>query len=150
MEWSIKSFEELGKQELYDILRLRAEVFVLEQDSPYNDLDGLDRTSRHLTATDATGELAVYLRILPVGSEREGMASLGRFIVAPRYRGLGLAREAMRRGIEACRSLCPEASGIAIQAQTYLEKFYPEFGFVSEGEPYELERRMHVDMILRF
>ena len=146
MKWTLKSFDELSKKDLYDILRLRAEVFVVEQNCVYNDLDGADDKSYHLCAYDEDGCLAIYLRVLPVGHEQPGMSSLGRFIIAPKHRGKGLAHDAMERGIEACKTAFPDSIGIAIEAQAHLEKVYNQHGFKSVGEVFMLDGIPHIRM----
>ena len=145
MEWRIKNFDWLTKRELYDILRMRSEVFVAEQCSPYNDVDGADLCALHLFAYD--GEtLAASMRVLQAGITYD-TPSLGRVAVAPAYRGRGLARAMMERGISLARAEfgdCALTSG----AQVYLTEFYRSFGFIEISEPYDDAGVQHVDMRL--
>lgn len=134
MEWQVKTFEELTKQELYDILRMRSEVFVAEQSSPYNDVDGADFRALHVFAYDGDA-LAASMRVLPAGATFE-TPSLGRVAVAPACRGRGLARAEFGE------------CALTIGAQVYLREFYRSFGFVEISEPYDDAGVPHVDMRL--
>lgn len=145
MEWRIKNFDGLTKRELYDILRMRSEVFVMEQSSPYNDVDGADLCALHLFAYD--GEtLAASMRVLQAGITY-GTPSLGRVAVAPSYRGRGLARAMMERGISLARAEFRDCA-LTIGAQVYLTEFYRSFGFIEISEPYDDAGVQHVDMRL--
>lgn len=145
MEWRIKSFDGLTKRELYDILRMRSEVFVAEQRSPYNDVDGADLCALHLFAYD--GEtLAASMRVLQAGITYD-TPSLGRVAVAPAYRGRGLARTMMERGISLARAEFRDCA-LTIVAQVYLTEFYRSFGFIEISEPYDDAGVQHVDMRL--
>ena len=117
MQWKLKSFEELTPQELYGILRLRSEVFVVEQDCVYLDADGYDDKCLHLWAQDGE-EYVACTRILPAGVYYEE-ASIGRVIVAKSHRGGVLGKELMRRSEEALYAT-GERGPIKIMAQSYL------------------------------
>lgn len=145
MEWQVKTFDELTKQELYDILRMRSEVFVAEQSSPYNDVDGADFRALHVFAYDGEA-LAASMRVLPAGATFE-TPSLGRVAVAPACRGRGLARDMMARAIELARAEFGDCA-LTIGAQVYLREFYRFFGFVEISEPYDDAGVPHVDMRL--
>ena len=131
MEWQVKTFDELTKRELYDILRMRSEVFVAEQSSPF--------------AYDGEA-LAASMRVLPAGATFE-TPSLGRVAVAPACRGRGLARDMMARAIELARAEFGDCA-LTIGAQVYLREFYRSFGFVEISEPYDDAGVPHVDMRL--
>lgn len=145
MEWMIKNFDGLTKRELYDILRMRSEVFVAEQSSPYNDVDGADFNALQIFAYD--GEtLAASMRVLPA-SEFHDTPSFGRVVVAPAYRGRGIARAMVERGISLARAKFGDCV-LTIGAQLYLTEFYRSFGFVEISEPYDDAGVPHVDMRL--
>ena len=141
---SVKSFQELSNDELYAILRLRSEVFVVEQNCPYQDLDNKDQTCYHLMLHDS-GQLVAYCRLLPAGvSYRE--ISIGRVISAPTHRGTGVGKVVMELGIQFCSELFGEGT-IRIGAQVYAKGFYSAMGFVEEGEEYLEDDIPHVEMV---
>lgn len=143
-QWKIKSFDELSKEELYDILALRSEVFVVEQECAYQDLDNKDQSSLHLMGVQQ-GLIVAYARLLPPGLSYE-TASIGRVITQGEIRGRGLGKEVVRRAIDAVSRIYNTAS-ITISAQAHLEKFYQTFGFVTRGEPYLEDGISHINMI---
>lgn len=145
--WRLTRFEGLGQDDLYAALQLRCRVFILEQ-GPYLDPDGLDQRSAHLLCRQgsAGGALAAYLRIVDPGV-RFDEPSIGRVITAPEFRGSGLGRLLMNKGIAECRSLWP-GRAICISAQARLERFYQSLGFQTEGEPYIEDTIPHVHMRL--
>jgi ElaA protein len=144
-EWHAYRFDELNTQQLYQILRLRQLVFIIEQECLYPDLDDLDQQSIHLCAWK-NGELLAYLRSLPPGLEYSESA-LGRVLVGESARGLKLGRELVQRGIALNQRTWP-GSGIKIGAQAHLEKFYQELGFETSGELYVEDGIPHVKMVL--
>ncbi|NTX51369.1 GNAT family N-acetyltransferase [Myxococcus sp. CA051A] len=149
--WQWKAFSELTLDELYDVLALRQEVFIVEQKSLYLDVDGLDRSALHLLAFEDAGPqsfLAAYLRILPPDVKFPGASSLGRVVTSPRARGRGLGRELTARGITRLEALYPDAD-IRISAQDYLRAFYTSLGFVAEGDIYDEDGIPHVEMVRR-
>ncbi|HKK88538.1 MAG TPA: GNAT family N-acetyltransferase [Saprospiraceae bacterium] len=144
-KWWLKSFEDLGTKELYNLLQLRAEVFVVEQNCPYQDLDGKDLQALHLCCQENDSIIA-YSRILDKGISYPGHASIGRVIVKERHRKHNLGRELMRRSIDSCRE---NYSGpIKISAQCYLENFYRAFGFEPLGASYLEDDIPHIAMTL--
>ncbi len=145
--WLNTPFSELAAEQLYALLQLRQEVFVVEQNCVYPDLDGLDRASWHMRCLAGDAVLA-YQRCLPPGLAYPE-SSLGRIVVAPATRGSGLGRDLVLRGIEFNRRQWPGAD-IFIGAQAYLEAFYHSLGFVSEGDPYLEDGILHIHMRLRF
>ncbi|HET9625283.1 MAG TPA: GNAT family N-acetyltransferase [Kofleriaceae bacterium] len=141
LTWHDRAFLALTVSELYAILALRDQVFVVEQKCIYLEADGYDPPSRHLWATGADGAIHAYLRILPPGA-KFAEASLGRVLVAPVARGTGLGKELMRRGLAAVGPVA-----VRIAAQAYLERFYNELGFHRVADPYDEDGIAHVDMI---
>ncbi len=144
--WSTREFNQLAIGELYEIIRLRQDVFIVEQQCCYQDLDDEDQRAIHMLARGRDGCLAGYQRIFLPGVLREE-AMLGRIIVAPASRGTGLGRTLVRRGIDFVREHQPNAI-IRIAAQAHLERFYAQSGFVLISEAYPVDGIPHVDMIL--
>jgi ElaA protein len=141
MEW--RRFDELAPPLFYRILQFRQAIFVVEQNSAYPDLDGLDQAAHHLLLWLA-GELAGYLRLVPPG-ERGGCVKIGRVAVAPSCRGRGFARLLMA---EALRLAAEAYAGcdICLSAQAHLAPFYARLGFVPVSEPYDDFAVPHIDM----
>ncbi len=146
MSWNIKKFDELTNIELYTILKERTDVFVVEQECPYPEVDGKDLHAVHLFKEDK-GVIAAYLRILPAGVSYQE-ASLGRVLVRREFRGQGLARELVQRGLDIIRSEWKETV-VKIQAQEHLSEFYGSFGFEAVSEMYLEDGIPHVDMMLQ-
>lgn len=144
MHWEIKAFDQLSLQELYTILTLRTNVFVVEQACPYPEVDGKDPNCLHLLGT-INGELVAYLRILPAGL-RYDEVSIGRVVVKPSHRGKGLGRLMMEQAIHCITNEWKE-SQIKIGAQAYLEKFYQSLGFEPVSEVYLEDDIPHLDML---
>ena len=139
----IKSFEELNKAELYQIIQLRIAVFIVEQDCPYPDLDDMDQDAQHLWIEDA-GEIVCYLRINPAGS-RFSEPSLGRIVTKKSHRKHGLAERLIKSAIDlVCEK---ESRAIRISAQCYLEKYYEKFGFIKASEEYLEDDIPHIEML---
>ena len=141
--WTWKPFAELDLHELYDLLALRQEVFVVEQDCPYKDADGLDHQAFHLLGYDEVGLIA-YLRAFAPGVQRAD-AVIGRVITSPRARGTGLGRPLMREGERCVRQLFPTAT-IHLSAQAHLEGFYSSLGYVVTGPGYLEDGIPHLPM----
>ncbi|MNM54590.1 putative acyltransferase [compost metagenome] len=146
MNWHLKTFEELSNLELYRILKARTDIFVVEQNCPYPEVDGKDPSCHHLFLEDQ-GELIAYLRLLPPGLSYPE-ASVGRFIVDASRRGTGLGRELLARGLAFIRDTSGD-SGVKIQAQAYLQSFYASFGFIPVSEVYDEDGIPHLDMLLQ-
>lgn len=144
MHWEIKAFDQLSLQELYTILTLRTNVFVVEQACPYPEVDGKDPNCLHLLGT-INGELVAYLRILPAGL-RYDKVSIGRVVIKPSHRGKGLGRLMMEQAIHCITNEWKE-SQIIIGAQAYLEKFYQSLGFEPVSEVYLEDDIQHLDML---
>lgn len=144
-DWHTLAFAELGGDELYAVLRLRAQVFVVEQQSVYLDLDGKDQQAAHMLCRRGD-ELAAYQRCLPPGVSYE-QSSIGRIVVHPQWRGARLGRELVQRGIEHNLRAWP-GSGICISAQAHLQEFYASMGFVAQGQTYQEDGIPHRQMRL--
>jgi ElaA protein len=140
MEW--QAFQTLTADRLYQILRFRQAIFVVEQSSPYPDLDGLDQNAQHLLLLNQ-GELAGYLRLLP--TSRPGLIKIGRVAVAAYRRRDGLGRMLMKEALRRCCEDYPHCD-IALGAQAHLIPFYASLGFAVVSEPYDDFGVQHVEM----
>ncbi|WP_225412878.1 GNAT family N-acetyltransferase [Stigmatella hybrida] len=149
LSWKWKTFEELTLDELYRLLALRSEVFVLEQKSFYRDMDGADRACHHLLGEETKGaegpSLAAYLRAVPPGLKFPE-ASLGRIVTAPGARGSGQGKVLLEKGLAFIESTYPGVA-IRIGAQHYLQRFYEGFGFRRVTDVYDEDGIPHIDMI---
>jgi len=141
-----KTFDELTLQELYDLMALRQEVFVVEQDCPYLDADGKDQHGWHLMGLSPNGKLVAYTRLLPKGVSYENYPSIGRVVTSPTARGGGIGRELMEQSLVWVEKLFP-GSNVKISAQCYLEKFYKSLGFQIVGESYLEDGIPHFPMV---
>lgn len=142
--WQIKTFETLTISELYAILKLRSEVFVVEQNCVYLDMDGKDAFSLHLFG-EYNGQIVAYSRLFKPGISFD-TASIGRVIVSANYRNKKWGQELMRQSILAIENYFGE-SQITISAQLYLKRFYESFGFVASSEMYLEDDIPHIKMI---
>ncbi|MGI4832033.1 MAG: GNAT family N-acetyltransferase [Janthinobacterium lividum] len=145
LHWTIKPFDALTLTELYALLQLRSEVFVVEQTCAFQDIDGHDQTALHLLGHTAAGELAAYARLFAAGRSY-AQVSIGRVVTSSRHRGQGLGRQLLHEALAQCEAqfgLQP----IKIGAQQYLRAFYESFGFVVEGEGYLEDDIPHVHMV---
>lgn len=145
LDWRWYSWAELDATTLYDLLKLRVDVFVVEQKCAYEELDGIDPQCRHLLVRNSVGELLGYLRLLPPGL-RWPQPGLGRLVVARDARGEGLARALVQEGVRGCQTQYPEHD-IHISAQQHLEAFYQSLGFVVNSTPFIDDGIWHVDML---
>ena len=145
MQWKLKTFDELTKKELYEILRVRAKVFVVEQDCPYQDLDRKDYVSKHLFGELDDGTVIACLRILPKGVSYED-ASIGRLVVDPDYRRHGYARKMLKQAIDVLTNEMGEST-IRISGQAYLQKFYESLGFKTVSDTYLEDIIPHYEML---
>jgi ElaA protein len=143
--WLCKEFNDLSTEELYSILQLRTEIFVVEQNCVFQDMDGKDEDAYHLMCYE-DDRLIAYTRLLPEGiSYRE--CSIGRVVTKKINRGTGIGKELMAISIEYCYRLFGK-SPIRIGAQLYLEKFYSSFGFKKESDIYIEDGIPHIEMVL--
>ncbi len=140
-------FNALELHLLYDILRLRQEIFVVEQTCPYLDADGKDLESIHVTGINQDNKLVCYARIIPPGLSYPGFASIGRVICHQNYRKHGYGKFLMQKTIGKTMSLYPNFP-IKIGAQSYLKKFYESLGFKDIGEPYIEDGIPHIIMTM--
>ncbi len=143
-EWRCTKFEELTPYEIYALLQLRIDVFIIEQTCLFQDADNKDQKAWHLTCRDEEGLLACS-RLLPAGASYDEI-SIGRIVTARRARRLGLGRELLHRSIAACFSLFGEQV-IRIGAQLYLKQFYESFGFVQASPVYLEDGIEHIEML---
>jgi ElaA protein len=141
----IKTFDELTPFEVYDILALRNEVFVVEQQAIYNDTDYADQKSHHIFIYEGES-LASYIRLIPKGIKYDE-ASIGRVVTSPKHRFKGYSRLLMIEGMKLEHHLDPHSKGIRISAQSYLQKFYGSLGFVVCSEEYLEDGLPHVEMV---
>lgn len=144
IDWSLKKFEELSPLELYEILQLRSEVFVVEQKCVFLDMDDKDQFSQHLQGR-IDGKLAAVVRILPPGLAYDE-PSIGRVVSSPLFRRKGVGIELMKTAIKETISLYGDVP-IKIGAQLYLKKFYESFGFLQCSETYMEDDIPHIKMI---
>lgn len=143
MEFKIKRFNELSTPELYEVLKLRIEVFVVEQNCIYQDIDGKDSKAIHVLGY-YNGDLAAYCRIFDAGCYFDE-ASIGRVIVSPKYRDKNFGHDLMKAAIEAVEANFNK-NQITISAQMYLQKFYESHGFVKTSEMYLEDDIPHIQM----
>jgi ElaA protein len=142
--WRLMSFEDLRVGELYELLRLRSEVFVVEQQCIFLDIDGDDREANHLLGVQG-GELKAYARCFGPGV-KSTEASIGRVSTHPSARGIGLGHALMGQAVAAVNQVWgPQA--IRIGAQAHLASFYAKHGFVDMGQPYIEDDIPHLEMI---
>lgn len=134
MELSCKPFEELNIRELYEIMALRSEVFVVEQNCVYQDLDFKDQRAMHCQGI-FEGKIAAYTRIFNMNQSFEGYLSIGRVIVSPHFRKYGFGKQIMEYSIQQCYERFGHLP-IKIGAQSYLERFYSDLGFKTIGVDY--------------
>jgi ElaA protein len=138
-----KAFAALSPDELYAIMRLRNEVFVVEQNCVFQDADNKDQQCWHLMIWDGD-QLVAYARLVPKGVAYKEM-SIGRIISSPAYRARGAGKLLVARAIEACYELFGDGP-IHIGAQLYLERFYGGFGFKTTGDIYLEDGIEHIEM----
>ncbi len=143
ISFKIKRFNELSTSELYSLLQLRSEVFVVEQNCVYQDVDGKDNKAIHVLGYFDT-ELAAYSRLFDKGIYFEE-ASIGRVVVSPKHRDKKLGHDLMQVSIGAVKEHFKEHN-ITISAQEYLKKFYESHGFVQTSEMYLEDDIPHIQM----
>jgi ElaA protein len=144
MEW--QRFEQLSTDKLYELLRFRQNIFVVEQNSPYPDLDGLDQSAWHLLLR-VDGTLAGYLRLVPMPGPPP-VVRIGRVAVASHLRRRGLGQRLMQDALRLHRKRYP-AHHVMLAAQAHLTPFYQSLGFAAIAEPYDEFGVKHVEMRMR-
>lgn len=143
LKWKIKSFEALSLSELYQVLQLRSQVFVVEQNCVYQDIDAKDSKAVHVLGK-LEGEIVAYARLFGRGDYFDE-ASIGRVVVSPAHRDKKYGHDLMREAVEAVKTQFGETA-IAISAQLYLKKFYEEHGFTAVGQTYLEDGIPHIRM----
>lgn len=145
LNWIFKRFDELTAPELYAIIQLRNEVFVVEQNCVYQDADDKDRQAIHLCGWDDS-KLGAYTRIIPPGISYSE-ASIGRVVTSPAHRKTGLGRSLMEESIKFTLDHF-NCTSIKIGAQVYLTHFYQSLGFIQSSEEYLEDGIPHIEMTL--
>lgn len=140
----VRSFQELNVSELYELLRLRSEVFVVEQNCVFLDMDYKDQQCYHVLLF-CEGKLAAYSRLVPPGLSYKEV-SIGRVISSPAFRGVGMGKKIMELSIQECQEIFGKKD-VRIGAQVYAAKFYASLGFVAEGDPYDEDGIAHIEMV---
>lgn len=143
LRFTWQDFAAFTATSLYTMLRFRQDIFIVEQNSAYPDLDGLDGVCHHLLVTAPDGTLAACLRAR--GPDGEDPAFIGRIAVGPAWRGTGLGRQLVAAGLDWLATHHP-GQPVCIGAQQHLTRFYEGFGFQVEGEPYDDGGIPHVVM----
>ena len=139
-------FEALSLQELYEVLALRNEVFIVEQNCPFQDLDGKDQLAWHCLGFDNNQKIVAYTRLFGKSIYYDGFVSIGRVVTSPQARGGGIGKILMQKSIEYCQQLFGNEP-IKIGAQVYLLKFYESLGFKSIGQDYLEDGIGHTIMV---
>lgn len=142
--WEIKSWDEVSKEEFYEITQLRIDVFVIEQNCPYQDLDGNDKYSHHVIGRTSSGELVGYSRIVFPGKTYPEV-SIGRVVVKENMRGKKIGYELMKVSIEGVVDLYGKVK-VHISAQEHLAKYYTNLGFVKTTDMYLEDNIPHIGM----
>ncbi|MDR2207088.1 MAG: GNAT family N-acetyltransferase [Flavobacteriaceae bacterium] len=145
MNWKVKNFDELHVDELYEIIKARIDVFVVEQNEPYHDLDDDDQTAIHLWAEDEKGNVLAYCRIFDCGIKYDETC-IGRVLTTQQARGKNIGRQLMKYALEIIENRF-RTSAVRISAQDYLLKFYKEFGFEDTGKKYLEDHIPHTEML---
>ena len=149
LNWNLKKFEALTPYELYNIIWLRNEVFVVEQNCVYQDADYKDQKGWHLMGLNVEGQLMAYVRLLPPGVSYANEPSIGRVVTNPAARGTGAGKALMQEAIKQCALLFGETD-IKIGAQYYLLNFYTSLGFEQTSAIYLEDGIEHIEMIRFF
>ncbi|WP_447965875.1 GNAT family N-acetyltransferase [Nitrospira sp. Ecomares 2.1] len=147
MQWNSTFFKDLTVQQLYDVLQLRVDVFVVEQKCAYRDLDEYDRhpETRHLSGREEGEQLIAYARILPP-SLRYPEVNLGRVVVKADFRRQGIGHQLLQAALQEISGCWPKTP-IRISAQEYLQAFYSKYGFFRVSEVYLEDGIPHVEMV---
>lgn len=145
LRWVTKTFTELNVTELYALLRLRSEVFVVEQNCIFLDMDNNDQKAYH-TIGFINDEVVATTRLFDKNIMYDGYQSIGRVVGSPRHRGIGIGKALMQYSIQECERLFGKGP-IKIGAQLYLKKFYNEQGFEQSGDIYLEDEIDHIPMI---
>lgn len=144
IDWQLKTFDELTPHQLYAILHLRNEVFVVEQNCVFQDADNNDQYARHLMGWYHQ-QLIAYTRLVPAGTIYQ-QASIGRVVTSPQVRHMGVGKILLQQSIETIYQLFGKVD-IKIGAQLYLKKFYESFGFAQISNVYMEDGIEHIYML---
>ena len=144
-EHQVKSFLELSLEEFHDIIALRIQIFIIEQNCPYQEVDGKDKLAHHLFFKNEMDEIIAVTRILPQGISYEEVA-IGRVVVHDEYRGTGLGNQLMADSMNFVRDKYGEVP-VRLSAQKHLENYYGNHGFKSTGKEYLEDGIPHVEML---
>ena len=145
LTWLVKHFDDLSGREVHDIMRLRVDVFVVEQRCVYPEVDGQDPVSTHVLGMARDGTLVAYARIIPPHGDQP--PHIGRVIVDPAFRGAHIGRLLMHRALKAVEEIHGSRRS-ALAAQAYLVDFYGSFGYTRTSDMYLWDGIPHVDMVL--
>ena len=145
INWSVLRFSEMDTRLFHDVVRLRVDIFVVEQNCPYPELDGLDPDALHIVGRTTDGNVSAYARILP--PKEGGVPHIGRVVVALPERGKGIGDRLMEVALAALEKHYGSRRS-ALAAQAHLQRFYVGHGFTSCGEEYMWDGIPHVDMVL--
>ena len=141
-----KKFDDLSIEELHALFALRSEVFVVEQDCVYQDIDGKDPKALHIIGKEGR-EVVAYARIFEKGIAYSDYASIGRIVTSPIYRGKKIGHALVDYCIAQCKNIYSDQN-IKISAQAHLERFYNKHGFIASGKTYLEDGIPHIGMIL--
>lgn len=147
MKKIISSFDELTNVQLYDLLKLRQDIFIIEQNCIYPDIDGYDKKASHLLIYEHD-ELAAYSRIFAPDIKYNTETSIGRIIVSPKKRGGSLGKKLIEKSISYCITNYPK-SDIRIEAQAKLKNYYSKFGFIGDSDVYPVDGIDHLQMVYK-
>ncbi len=147
VQWKTNTFSQLAIEQLFDLLKLRVDVFVVEQQCAYAELDDFDRhaETRHLSGRNKAGELIAYTRLLPPGL-RYPEVNFGRFVVKVDFRRQGIGQQLLLTALQEISQCWPKMP-IKISAQTYLQVFYEQYGFSRVSDGYLEDGIPHVAMV---
>ena len=148
LKFFCKYFAQLTLEELHDLFALRSEVFVVEQDCVYQDVDGKDTRGLHILGVDSKNKLVAYARVLPKGESFSSCVAIGRLVVSKAFRGKNYGHDLIKKSIQEAIKL-DRTSLIKISAQAHLTKFYSTHGFTTKGEEYLEDGIPHIAMILK-
>ena len=147
MYWLILPFHDLSLDQYHDVLALRIEIFVIEQNCPYQEVDGKDKKAFHVLGITENGEVQATARLLPAGVSYDEV-SIGRVAVKESARGTGIGHELMNTCNDFIQSQWP-GQPVRISAQTYLKKYYENHGYVFTGKSYLEDNIPHIEMLLK-
>ncbi|MBB1069966.1 GNAT family N-acetyltransferase [Limosilactobacillus sp. RRLNB_1_1] len=140
--WQTKRFNELTVTDLYQLLALRSQIFVVDQQRIYQDPDGRDQNAIHIFNRDEKGDVVAYARVFL----KDNLVSFGRVATSAKVRGQGLGGQLLDKIMQTIQQKFP-GKPIEIEAQVQVEDFYKRVGFVSEGEPFIYKSTPHIKMV---